>query len=419
MTATAKKLPAKLPLPSHLSGKNQTTAAPWLRCIACITTSRADSGIYRPLLEALAKHDDWTVKCLAGGTHLSDSFGRTIDELRSIHGISVTPVDHHCSGDRARDVAESAGRAITEFARTLDAERPDLVFVLGDRTEMLAASLAALVHGVPMAHLHGGDVTEGAYDDQCRHAITKMSHLHFPAHAEHARRIMSMGEEPWRVVTAGALALDALAGFEPDSLDKLAADTGLALNVAHGRPFIVVVYHPETLSPMPAARQIDELLAALAPLDANLLLVGPNADVGRDAVAVSLAQFAKQRPGRSLVASLPQQRFWSALAHAQLVVGNSSAGILEAATLKVPVVNVGQRQHGRIRAANVIDAPINATAISTAIARALEPSFRRGFASLINPYGDGHAAERIVETLRALPDRQTMLHKPWRNDPTE
>jgi UDP-hydrolysing UDP-N-acetyl-D-glucosamine 2-epimerase len=396
---------------SSSSPHHQAPPAPagsnWIRRIGCISTSRADAGIYRPLLAALAARKDRAVSCFAGGTHLDQQFGRTIDTFSGLAGIKVVPVEHFVPGDRPVDIAATAGQATERFAKAFEAVAPDLVFVLGDRTEMLAATLAAVIQRIPIAHLHGGDLTEGAYDDQCRNAITKLAHVHFPALREHAERITAMGEEPWRVMPVGALALDAIREFAPESVDAISK----AFGIAFGQGVVVVAYHPETLCEESAQRQIDEVLAAVDPLDADILLIGPNADAGHEAVREALAAMARSRPGTVLAPTLSQTRFWSVLTHAAVLVGNSSAGILEAASFGLPVVNVGDRQKGRVRARNVLDTPRRRDAIGAALQQALDPDFRENLVGVTNPYGDGLAAERIVGALHNLPDRQTLLRK--------
>lgn len=404
----------------------------WLRRIGCVSTSRADSGILRPLLRALATEGRWDVVCLAGGTHHSDRFGRTIDELHDVaEAVSATHAPHNAPrageapgnrreprikihhlerqavGDAPHDVATTAGRAVVVFSEALAETKPDLVIVVGDRTEMLAAALAALIHRVPICHLHGGETTLGAYDEQCRHAITKLAHVHFAALPGYAARIRTLGEEEWRIHTVGALALDGLAAFKPEPIDALSDSVKLDF----AQPTTVVAYHPETLAERDAASQIGPLLAALGETDDNLLFIGVNADVGHDAIRGAVERFVARRPRARLVPSLSQHRFWSCLAHARLLVGNSSAGIIEAASFGLPAVNVGDRQAGRVRPANVIDAPTDAAGIRAAIARAQSRAFRDGLTGLVNPYGDGRAAERIVSVLRGLPPRSRLLVK--------
>lgn len=384
------------------------TAAPtWLKKIAVITTSRADAGIYQPLLKSLSASSQWRTLCFVGGNHHSALFGSTSDSIPRLKGLEIIPVEHFIVGDRPEDVARTAGQAVIEFSKAFARQTPDLVFVLGDRTEMLAASLAALIHKVPIAHLHGGDATLGAYDQQCRHALTKLAHLHFPALPEHARRIEAMGEEPWRMHVVGALALDALHDFKPRPPAAISSRVGVDLT----RPTIVVVFHPETLSSTMPEQQIDSLLSSLESLNLNILLIGPNADVGHAAFNNRLREFSAARHGRAYSPSLTHEDFWNCLAHAAALVGNSSAGIIEAASFRLPVVNIGRRQAGRLRPKNVIDVDLNAQAIKEAVEKAVAPAFRASLADLTNPYGDGHAAERILAVLNSLPSRDTLLLK--------
>jgi UDP-N-acetylglucosamine 2-epimerase (non-hydrolysing) len=392
----------------------QTTApprhadlSPWLSTIAVVTTSRADAGIYRPLLSALTTQFSGRTMCLVGGNHHSAEHGATADAIPRSPTLHVYPVNHFVPGDAPCDIAQTAGRAVIEFSGAFTEHQPDLVFILGDRTEMLAAAMAALIHKIPIAHLHGGDTTLGAYDEQCRHAITKLAHLHFPAHPEHGRRIEAMGEEPWRIHVVGALALDSLRNFQPLPLDVVSSRVGLDLT----QPTLVVAFHPETLSPVPPEKQIDELLSALNTLDTSFLLIGPNADVGHGAFVSRLRQFTAARPGRAYAPSLSQDEFWTCLSHATALIGNSSAGILEAASFRLPVVNIGNRQHGRIAPRNVIHTPTGAEAIEQAITQAMAPAFRASLNGLTNPYGDGLVAGRIMTVLCSLPSRDGLLQK--------
>jgi len=376
------------------------------RRIGVITTSRADYGIYRPLLRAW-RAADGEVELFAGGTHSLARFGRTVDEIVGDDWGPVHAIDHGGQGDRDLDIARSCGQAVQAFAVELDKHRPDLLFVLGDRYEMLAAGLAAAIMKLPIAHLHGGDATEGVIDESFRHALTKLSHVHFPAVEQHAARIRNLGEEAWRIHAVGALALDELARFEPEALETIAREIGLPL----GATTVVLSYHPETLGPAPAGEAFDAVAAGLAEYEGNLLIVGVNADAGHLDIAARMAALAARRPRTVLAASLTQQRYWSWLHHAAALVGNSSSGLIEAPSLKLPVVNVGDRQRGRMRAANVIDVPADAAAVKTALARAMSTEFRQGLAGLANPYGDGRAAARILGVLASLPARDVLIRK--------
>lgn len=376
--------------------------------IAVATTSRADYGIYRPLLEAL-RASGRTIELIVGGTHPVRRFGHTLDEIRADGFGAIHVVEHLAGGDRAVDSAESCGAAVTGFARALDQCRADLMFVLGDRHEMLAAGLAGAILKTPIAHLHGGDVTEGVTDDQFRHALTKLSHVHFPAIEPHGQRLRAMGEEAWRVYVVGSLALDQFAAFVPLALESLARGAGLDPAV----PCVVLVFHPETLGAVSPADAFERVAAGMRDFDGNLVLVGSNADEGHVGLSAAVRAWAAARPRTAWIASLSQREYWSWLSHARALVGNSSSGLIEAPTLGLPVVNVGDRQKGRVRAANVIDAPCETAAIAVALRRALSDEFRCGLAGLVNPYGDGRTAARVLSVLDGLPPREQLLRKRW------
>lgn len=343
----------------------------------------------------------------AGGTHTAASFGRTLDSLPRADNLSIIPVPHHLDGDGPTDVAASVGRATEGFSLAFAEHRPDLLFVLGDRTEMLAAAHTATIHRIPLAHIHGGESTAGAYDDACRHAITKLSHVHFVVLPEYGERVRAMNEEAWRVHTVGAPALDRLRDFEPESVIELS----IAIDLDLSRPTIVVIFHPETLATIPPGGQIAALLHSLESFAVNMLFLGSNSDVGHESIRSAMAAFVGQRPDRRLIPSLPPRRFWSCLAHAAALVGNSSAGIIEAASFGLPVVNIGDRQKGRVRPGNVIDIGFDEGAIRGAIERALSTEFTAKAAIVENPYGDQRAAGRIADVMEKLPPATDLLRK--------
>jgi UDP-hydrolysing UDP-N-acetyl-D-glucosamine 2-epimerase len=263
---------------------------------------------------------------------------------------------------------------------------------------MLSAAAAALPFTLPVAHLHGGEVTEGAMDEQIRHAITKLSHLHFPAAEPYARRILQMGEEPWRVHCCGAPGLDRLRRLAGVPRDVLAQRIGLPLR----RPTLLVTFHPVTLEPEDTAAHVEELAAALAKADGDVVITYPGADTAHRTVIERLEGLAAARPGTRLISSLADDTYCSLLREADVMVGNSSSGIIEAPSFGLPVVNIGSRQCGRLRAANVIDVGYGRDEIVGGIQRALDSEFRRGLAGLRNPYGDGRAAPRVVKVLREV-----------------
>jgi UDP-hydrolysing UDP-N-acetyl-D-glucosamine 2-epimerase len=368
------------------------------RTIGVVTVARSDYSHLVPLLEALRDAPDVVLQLYVAGAHLSPRFGSTEKAIEA-DGWSITArVETTGASDAAVDVAAGAGAGVAEFARAFARGGPDLIVLLGDRLEMLAAALAALPLTIPVAHLHGGEVTEGAIDEQARHAITKLAHLHFPAAEPYARRIRQMGEEPWRVHCAGAPGLDRFAQRAALSREELARRLGLPLR----GPTLLVTFHPVTLEPGEAGRHSAELAAALEMVDGDVIVTYPGADAAHDAVIGPLESLAATRPGTRMVPALGEDGYGALLREADVMVGNSSSGIIEAPSFGLPVVNVGIRQHGRLRAANVIDVGHGREEIVAGIRRALAPEFRASLHGLVNPYGDGHASPRIARVLREV-----------------
>ena len=368
------------------------------RVIGVVTVARSDWGHLVPVLEALRAAPDVTLRLLVGGAHLSPRFGSTVAAIEAAGWPIAARVEMLEAGDAPRDMAVAAARGVAGFADVFAHERLELLVLLGDRLEMLAAATAALPFALPVAHIHGGEVTEGAIDEQARHAITKLAHLHFAAAEPYARRILQMGEEPWRVHCVGAPGLDRLAARATLPRAEIAARLGLALR----RPTLLVTFHPVTLEHADTARQVDELVAALAGVDGDVVISYPGADTAHRAIVERWTALASSRPGTRLAASLGEDVYASLLREADVMVGNSSSGIIEAGSFALPVVNVGTRQQGRLRGPNVVDVGHRRDEIAAGLARALAPAFRRGLAGMRNPYGDGAAAPRITEVLRKV-----------------
>jgi UDP-hydrolysing UDP-N-acetyl-D-glucosamine 2-epimerase len=281
------------------------------------------------------------------------------------------------------------------------------VVVLGDRFEMLAAAVAALPFALPVAHIHGGEASEGVIDNQIRHAITKLAHLHFASADAHARRIAQMAEEVWRIHAVGAPGLDRLRTLEFLSRQALAT----ALGLPPSGPWLVVTFHPVTLEYRDTPTHVEELLAALDKVDGTLVLTYPNADTAGKIISERLEAFVTGCPRARLVKNLGDQVYLSLLRHADAMVGNSSSGLIEAPSFGLPVVNVGSRQGGRLRGPNVIDVGYGRDEILRGIEAALHPGFRAGLRGLPNPYGDGHSAPRIVRILREVPLDARLIQK--------
>jgi UDP-hydrolysing UDP-N-acetyl-D-glucosamine 2-epimerase len=365
------------------------------RTIGVVTVARSDYGHLTPLLEALRDTPGIRLQLYVAGGHLSPRFGRTVEAIEA-DGWPVTDrIETAVASDAPADVAAAAGAGVAGFARAFARGRPDLIVLLGDRLEMLSAAVAALPLAIPVAHLHGGELTRGAIDEQARHAITKLAHLHFPAAEPYARRILQMGEEPWRVRCCGAPGLDRLARLPSLPRAELARKIGLPLR----RPTLIVTFHPVTLEPDAAAFHSEELAAALETMGGDVVITYPGADAAHQTVIRRMEALAAKRPGTRMVPALGDDCYGSLLREADVMVGNSSSGLIEAPSFGLPVVNVGIRQEGRLRAANVIDVGYGREEIAGGIRRALEPGFRESLRGLVNPYGDGHAAPRIAKVL--------------------
>ena len=368
-----------------------------------------------PVLRAIEREPSLRLHLIVSGTHLAPEFGHTVDVIAGDGFAVADRVEMLLSSDTALGTAKSIGLAVLGFAESYARARPDVLVVFGDRFEMHAAALAALPLGIPLAHVHGGEVTEGAIDDALRHGITKLAHLHFTATHEHAQRVMRLGEEPWRVTVSGAPSLDNLASLR--LLDAAALER--RFGVAFEPPPLLVTFHPVTRELERVESQIDALLAALDDVGLPAVFTLPNADPSGRLVAQRIRDYVAARPSAALLENMGTQAYFSAMTIAPAMVGNSSSGIVEAASFGLPVVNVGARQAGRTRARNVLDVSEDDdfAAIARAIRRALQPEFRAALAGMENPYGRGDAAATIVRRLRDVPLDATLLHKRFYDGP--
>ena len=363
-----------------------------------VTAARSDYGHLGPVLAEVRAAPDLELRLFVAGSHLARRFGETVRLVEADGWPIAARVDMGLESDASQAIARAIGVGVAGFADALARERPDLLVVPGDRFEMLAAAVAALPMLVPVAHLHGGEVTEGVIDEQIRHAITKLAHLHFPAAPAYASRLRQLGEEPWRIHCCGAPGLDRFRTTRFLSRDALGARLGLPLR----RPTLLVTLHPVTLEVDDTAVHVDEALAALGGVDADLVVTYPGADAASHQIIERLAAFADKREHVRLLPTLSDEVYASLLREADVMVGNSSSAIIEAPSFGLPAVNIGSRQAGRLRAPNVIDVGYGRDEIAAGIRRALDPAFRRSLAGLANPYGDGHAAPRIVRVLREV-----------------
>lgn len=373
--------------------------------IAVVTGSRADYGLLRPVMHAIQVETAFRLQVIVTGMHLSPEFGSTVNVIEDDGFTLDAKVESQVSGDTPSAVTKSVGLGVIGFSDALTRLAPDIMLVLGDRYEILAAVTAALFLRIPVAHIAGGDVTEAAYDDAIRHSITKMSHIHFATNPESARRLRQLGEESWRIHTVGSPAIDlihTISRLERNDLER-------ELNFKFRSRNLLVTFHPVTLAATPATEQFEHLLAALDDLgpDTGIVFTSPNADDGGHALTVMLQQFVASHPNSVSFKSLGHLRYYSLMAQIDAVVGNSSSGLYEAPSFRVPTVNIGDRQKGRLRANSVIDCGTSADAITDAIRRA----FTLDCTTTKNPYGDGHAVDGIITVLKSHVPQATLLRK--------
>ena len=376
------------------------------RKIAVVTTSRADySLLYWPLRD-LASHPDVDLKIVALGPHLSPEFGCTVQEIEN-DGFQVgARIECLISSDSDVGMAKTIGVATMSLADCFGQMRPDLVVLPADRYEMLAPASVALALRIPVAHIEGGEISEGAIDDAVRNALTKLSHVHLTSTESARARVIAMGEEDWRVHRTGAAALDHLRRSPLLSREQL--ETRLTIDLS--QPTALVTYHPTTIA-RDTTREADAMFSAIQSMPGQLLCCYPNADAGSRGLIERVESCVRQRGDGKVIVNLDPIVYWSLLQYVDLLVGNSSSGIIEAASFALPVVNVGIRQRGRERGRNVLDAEPTAASILDRIRTARSTEFRRSLQGMENLYGDGRASERIVALLASVPLGEELLTK--------
>jgi UDP-hydrolysing UDP-N-acetyl-D-glucosamine 2-epimerase len=382
--------------------------------IGVVTSSRADYGILRPLLHRIGTEPSVTLRLLVTGMHLSPEHGYTVREIEADGFAIEQRIENTLSSDTPTACVQAIALGLFGFAQVLARMHFDVLVVLGDRFDMYPAALAALPFRIPVAHIHGGELTEGAIDDALRHSMTKLSHLHFVATEDYARRVEQMGEEPWRICTCGALGLDNIKRLPRLPVSELESRLEMSLSTAP----CLVTFHPATLERDQVPWQVAELLAALEGVGRPVVFTMPNSDPAGRSVAKAITEFLKRHPEHRLVDSLGTQAYFGLMEHAAVMVGNSSSGLIEAPSFGLPVVNIGTRQQGRLRGRNVIDVGYGRSEVRRGIDQALEPGFRRGLTGMVNPYGDGAAADRIVQHIREALGRKDLISKHFFDQPS-
>jgi len=378
------------------------------RDVLVLTGTRAEYGLLRSSMERIRDHDSLSLSVVATGMHLSPSHGRTVTEIAE-DGFEVDrEVMMLFDGDSGLSMAKSLGAGISGVADAVHSLDPDIVLVLGDRDEALAGALAAAHMNVPVAHIHGGDAMNGAIiDESIRHAITKFAHVHFPASEKSAERIRKMGEQPWRITPVGAPGLDDVIEGRYDDPEAVRERYDLDAD----RPVVVLVQHPVTTQPDAAGDQMEATLDALAPVDVQVVLVYPNSDAGGKRMIEVIEAHTRDDGDVRTAKNVPRREFLGLLATADVMVGNSSSGIIEAPSFGLPVVDIGPRQDGRERGGNVRSVPHDATATREAVRWALTDEARDRAASSDNPYDFGGASERICRRLANVDIDESLLRK--------
>ena len=376
------------------------------RIIAVLTTSRADySHLYWPLRD-LSENENVDLRIIALGSHLSPEFGSTVQEIEK-DGFKIdSRVECLLSSDTDVGMAKTIGVATLSLADLLGKMRPDLLLLIADRYEMLAPAAVALALRIPVAHIEGGEVSEGAIDDAVRNALTKLSHIHFTSTLAARERVIALGEEEWRVHHAGAPSLDHLRRQPLLSREEIEKRLQLDLQ----KPTILVAYHPVTIA-RDTLQEVEALFMALGNVSEQILFCYPNADAGSRELIERTKSFIASRGHGKVFTNLATVTYLSLLRQVAMLVGNSSSGIMESASFALPTVNVGLRQQGRERPRNVLDADPDANSILQAIDHARTREFRESLAGMANPYGEGCASETIVRVLTTVPLSQTLLMK--------
>ena len=370
-----------------------------MRKICVITGGRSDYGLLKWLMKAIQSDKELELQVIATGMHLSSTFGTTVNEIEQ-DGFKVDEkVECLDVNDSALDTTSAMARTMIGCSEAYSRLRPDLVIVLGDRFEIFSAVAAALVSNIPVAHLHGGEVTSGAIDESFRHAITKMSALHFVANDEYRCRVVQMGENTRHVDNVGGLGVDAIKNLE--LLGKEQLSTSLGVNFLNKS--LLITFHPETATANSAELQIKEITKALEELnDTTLIFTMPNADMGNAIITDSIRNFVAQGNNRYFFESLGQTRYLSMLSFVDGVIGNSSSGLSEAPSFKIGTINIGDRQNGRIQASSVLNCEASRSHVITAIEEMYSDDFQSRIKTAVNPYGTGGASQRIVEILKEV-----------------
>ena len=377
------------------------------RKVCVITGSRAEYGVLYHTIQKIALSHELELQLVVTGMHLASAFGNTVHEIEADGFPIADRVEMLIASDSKAAIGKSVGLGVIGFVDCFKNLNPDIVLLVADRFEMFAAATAAMMMNLPIAHISGGEISEGLIDEQIRHAITKMSHLHFVAIEENAARVKQMGEEPWRVKIVGGPWMDNFKEFTPYSREEIKAKLGVELS----SPTILVTYHPVTLEQEKVDENIEALFDALKLVKGEIIFTYPNADTGGGKIIKAIELFQIGRPHVKAFRSLGRQMYFSLLKQVDIMVGNSSSGILEALPFQLPVVNIGNRQKGRFTTGNIISVTDDKEDIYNAIQRGLSEDFKLNIKGMSNPYDQGDTAGSIVEILKTVDLGPRLLSK--------
>ena len=370
------------------------------RKICVITGTRAEFGLTRWLMDEIKKSSNLSLQLIVTGTHLSPEYGHTVWEIEKAGFEIDLKLDMLLSSNTAIGVTKSIGMGTIGFADAFENLKPDIVVVLGDRYEIFSAVTSAMISGIPIAHIHGGEVSEGAFDEAIRHSISKMSHLHFVAAEDYRKRVIQLGEQPDRVFNVGGMGIDALSNIKLLSRTEIENDLGLSF----GAKSLLVTFHPITLDTVNSSKlQMVELLNALKSFkDITIIFTAPNADTGSNELLKLVQTFVNSNANSYLYTSLGQLRYFSCMKQVNGLVGNSSSGLLEAPSFKIGTINIGDRQQGRLKSKSVIDTAPDTHSIISAIENLFSAKFQKGLEFVENPYGEPGASKMIKEKLESV-----------------
>jgi GDP/UDP-N,N'-diacetylbacillosamine 2-epimerase (hydrolysing) len=379
-----------------------------LRNILVVTGTRSEYGLLYWTMKEIENDKDLNLQLIVTGNHLVDDYGYTVKTIRN-DGFNIDEeIDMIINSNNKSSIVKSMGLELIQMAQAFDRLKPDILLVLGDRYEIFVAATCAMMMNIPIAHMNGGESTEGAVDEQIRHAITKMSHIHFPGAEYYKERIIKMGEEDWRTFNVGQSGLENIRRLSLLTKTEVEMELGLSLS----KNTFLITYHPVTLDIENVEEQIDNLLCAISKFDVNYVFTYPNADFGSKTIIDKINIFKDSNENAYIFHSLGQKRYLSLMKYADVMIGNSSSGIIEASIFKMPVVNIGDRQKGRLRSENIIDVSYNENDIVKGIDMALyDLEFKSSLSNIKNVYGDGNTSRYIADILKNIKLDKNLLYK--------